>query len=113
MYCILRRLPKISPNRYFSANVIGVVKPELATSIVLTDKCVERLKELSSKYDKILRVSVEGGGCSGFQYIFNLDTKINEDDWLVCHFNLWFLTTFWFMSKPFLAHSDPSFGSDL
>lgn len=85
MYCILRRLPKISLIRCYSANVIGVAKPELVTSIVLTDKCVERLKELSSKYDKVLRVSVEGGGCSGFQYIFNLDTKLNEDDWFVYH----------------------------
>jgi len=27
-----------------------------------------------------LRVSVQGGGCSGFQYNLDFDTKVNEDD---------------------------------
>jgi NADH dehydrogenase FAD-containing subunit len=53
-------------------------------SIKMTDKCVQRLKELHKKSpEKTLRISVEGGGCSGFQYLFNLDTTANEDDWFV------------------------------
>lgn len=27
-----------------------------------------------------LRVFVQGGGCSGFQYGFTFDTEVNEDD---------------------------------
>lgn len=42
----------------------------------------QRLKELHAKgeFDKMLRLSVETGGCSGFQYAFLLDNKKNSDD---------------------------------
>ncbi|KAI3471937.1 hypothetical protein Pfo_028625 [Paulownia fortunei] len=35
----------------------------------MTDSCV-----------RLLRLSIEAGGCSGFQYNFLLDNKINDDD---------------------------------
>lgn len=42
------------------------------------------MKELQanegSMKDKMLRLSVETGGCSGFQYVFLLDDKTNSDD---------------------------------
>ncbi|KAH7663434.1 FeS cluster insertion protein [Dioscorea alata] len=43
---------------------------------------VPRLKELHAKgdYGKMLRLSVETGGCSGFQYAFLLDNEKNSDD---------------------------------
>ena len=35
-------------------------------------------------YDQLrLRVSVSGGGCSGFQYGFNLDNQQNDDDRII------------------------------
>lgn len=42
----------------------------------------QRLKELHAKgdYGKMLRLSVETGGCSGFQYAFLLDNEKNLDD---------------------------------
>ncbi|XP_015436321.1 PREDICTED: iron-sulfur cluster assembly 2 homolog, mitochondrial isoform X2 [Dufourea novaeangliae] len=53
------------------------VKPE--NGIIITDSCVKRLKEITHD-NAYLRVTVEGGGCSGFQYKFDFDTNINEDD---------------------------------
>ncbi|XVE96432.1 hypothetical protein REPUB_Repub02eG0221300 [Reevesia pubescens] len=53
-------------------------------SVHMTDDCVKRMKELQaseqSSVEKMLRLSVETGGCSGFQYVFDLDDKTNPDD---------------------------------
>ena len=54
--------------------------PEAA--VTLTDNAAGKLKELLSGQedsDQVLRVSVRGGGCSGFQYSLALD-KTKEDD---------------------------------
>ncbi|XP_026875411.2 iron-sulfur cluster assembly 2 homolog, mitochondrial isoform X1 [Electrophorus electricus] len=47
--------------------------------ISLTESCVKRLSEIMDK-GECLRIQVEGGGCSGFQYKFSVDTVKNEDD---------------------------------
>ncbi|XP_074852886.1 iron-sulfur cluster assembly 2 homolog, mitochondrial isoform X1 [Carettochelys insculpta] len=47
--------------------------------IYLTDSCVKRLLEIIEG-SEFLRLQVEGGGCSGFQYKFSLDTIIKPDD---------------------------------
>ena len=47
-------------------------------TLIISDRCVTKMKKLGS--DCILRVSVEGGGCSGFQTKFDLDTEVKEDD---------------------------------
>ncbi|XP_014612249.1 PREDICTED: iron-sulfur cluster assembly 2 homolog, mitochondrial [Polistes canadensis] len=49
------------------------------TALIISDSCAKRLKEIA-KESACLRVTVEGGGCSGFQYKFDLDSSINEDD---------------------------------
>lgn len=52
--------------------------------IHLTENCVRRMKELqaseASGNEKMLRLCVETGGCSGFQYVFDLDDKASSDD---------------------------------
>ncbi|XP_058460292.1 iron-sulfur cluster assembly 2 homolog, mitochondrial [Malaya genurostris] len=45
----------------------------------LSDTCVKRLKEICDD-KKFLRVTIEGGGCSGFQYKFDIDEKLESDD---------------------------------
>lgn len=40
---------------------------------------LQRLLEITEGLE-FLRLQVEGGGCSGFQYKFSLDTVINPDD---------------------------------
>ena len=45
---------------------------------VVTDRAFAKIA--SSCETKTLRVAVKGGGCSGFQYVFNVVAKVNEDD---------------------------------
>lgn len=59
------------------ASATTTTKPTLQ----LSDSCLRKLAEITNaEAGKYLRVSVDGGGCSGFQYKFELDDKINEDD---------------------------------
>lgn len=53
------------------------------TGLTLTDSCAKRiavLQEMEGKPDLMLRVTVLGGGCSGFQYKFGLDDVVSDDD---------------------------------
>ncbi len=55
------------------------------SNIKFTDNAVNKVKELieeESNTDLALRVFIAGGGCSGFQYGFNFDEVINEDDFI-------------------------------
>ncbi|CAN7120859.1 iron-sulfur assembly protein IscA-like 2, mitochondrial [Brassica rapa] len=51
-------------------------------AVHLSDNCIRRMKELQSSEPekKMLRLAVETGGCSGFQYVFELDHSTNPDD---------------------------------
>jgi iron-sulfur cluster insertion protein len=51
--------------------------------IVFTDSAAGKVKELVDEEgnpELKLRVFVQGGGCSGFQYGFTFDEIVNEDD---------------------------------
>jgi iron-sulfur cluster assembly accessory protein len=46
----------------------------------VTDRAFERLSEIGASAEgKALRVAVEGGGCSGFQYEIKLDEAGSDD----------------------------------
>ena len=51
--------------------------------IIFTDSCCTKVADLIAEEnnpDLKLRVFVNGGGCSGFQYGFTFDDKVNEGD---------------------------------
>ena len=55
------------------------------TPISLTERAARRIKEImdGEPSGSMLRVSVNGGGCSGFQYAFDVDRTRQDDDLVV------------------------------
>ena len=58
-----------------------------------------------------LRVFVQGGGCSGFQYGFTLDELQNEDDYLIKDSNVEILLDV--MSSQYLENAEIDFVDDI
>ncbi len=54
----------------------------MSGNITLTERAAARINQIvAGNPDKsALRISVLGGGCSGFQYEFELDDQRNDDD---------------------------------
>jgi len=46
-----------------------------------TDQALNQINLITKDQDKkFFRITVQGGGCSGFKYNFGFDTKTNDDD---------------------------------
>jgi iron-sulfur cluster insertion protein len=63
-------------------------KPKVikGAAVAFTDAAANKVKALieEEKNPNLkLRVSVDGGGCSGFQYAFAFDENINDDDTVI------------------------------
>ena len=59
---------------------------EAPLPIQMTDAAANKVKNLITEEENPelkLRVYITGGGCSGFQYGFNFDEKINDGDTVV------------------------------
>jgi len=57
--------------------------PEMTQPLVFTDSAAAKVKELIDEEgnpELKLRVFINGGGCSGFQYGFTFEEDVNEDD---------------------------------
>jgi Fe-S cluster assembly iron-binding protein IscA len=53
-----------------------------ASSVVISERAARRIGEILKVEGDgaMLRISVEGGGCSGFQYKFDIERAQAEDD---------------------------------
>ena len=56
----------------------------LKTPVSFTTSAIAEIKRLMNEQgfdaDKVLRVGVKGGGCSGMTYILDFDTKTEKDE---------------------------------
>ena len=55
------------------------------TTFTVTERAARRIAEIAAiePANKLFRVSVEGGGCSGFQYKFDMVSAAESDDLMV------------------------------
>ena len=81
--------------------------------VVLTENAARRLHELGAAEGRalMLRVAVEGGGCSGFQYVFDLVERSEPDDIRIERDGAAALVDD--VSLPFLAGSEIDFVDEL
>jgi len=57
----------------------------MSEAVAVTGRAASRIKEILAvePSKSALRVSVNGGGCSGFQYGFELENMRNDDDLVI------------------------------
>ena len=84
-----------------------------ATPITLSASAANRIREIGATEGRplMLRVAVEGGGCSGFQYLFDLVEAGEADDLRVERDGAAALVDD--VSVPFLAGSEIDFVEEL
>ncbi len=61
----------------------------MTTDITLSESAAKRIAQIVAAEDgkQALRVSVEGGGCSGFSYKFDLESDATDDDIVISRDN--------------------------
>jgi iron-sulfur cluster insertion protein len=54
----------------------------MTKKIEFTERARDQIKKIinEDQLKKFFRITVKGGGCSGFKYDFTFDDKTNEDD---------------------------------
>jgi iron-sulfur cluster assembly accessory protein len=85
----------------------------MTTSVTVTERAARRIGEIlrTEPAGAMLRVSVQGGGCSGFQYKFDVDRSQAADDILVAREGATVLIDP--VSLQYLAGSEIDFVDDL
>ena len=85
----------------------------MAASVTVSDRAARRIGEiLKTEPDgTMLRVSVEGGGCSGFQYKFDMERAQASDDLVIARDGATVLIDP--VSQQYMAGSEIDFVEDL
>ncbi|MFD1705030.1 iron-sulfur cluster insertion protein ErpA [Methylopila henanensis] len=86
---------------------------EAPSPVTLTPKAAARILEIvaGEPAGTMLRVSVLGGGCSGFSYDYGFDTRAADDDLVISRDGATVLVDP--VSLPYLAGSEIDFVDDL
>ena len=82
-------------------------------AITASDRAAKRIAEIVAGEPErtMLRVSVEGGGCSGFQYKFDLTTQRESDDLAIENGGVTVLVDS--VSQMYMAGSEIDFSDEL
>src|SRR5262249_39880195 len=76
-----RQLTKALLAHNYSSGPLAIIGARMS-DITVTERAARRIGEILRREPpgSMLRVSVEGGGCSGFQYRFDIDRAQADDD---------------------------------
>ena len=82
---LARRLARADANPYLGGMASPTIAPaqfDIESRVTLTEAAAARVTAIAVRQGKpaSLRLSVEGGGCSGFQYRFELDDTAEPGD---------------------------------
>ena len=85
----------------------------MSTGITVSERAAKRIGEIlkGEPAGTMLRVSVEGGGCSGFQYKFDMERAKTADDLVISRDNAVVLIDH--MSVNYMAGSEIDFVDNL
>lgn len=83
-------------------------------NIEITTAAAEKVKQILADPDNgnvdALRIYVQGGGCSGFQYGFSLEAEVNDDDFVIERHGVKFLIDC--MSSSYLEGAQIDYRTD-
>lgn len=94
-------------------NTLTPDTPTMTENVKISERAARRIGQIlkSEGNGAMLRISVEGGGCSGFQYKFDVERTQAGDDLVISRDDAVVLVDP--ASVPFLAGSEVDFVDDL
>jgi len=75
----------LKQSRYFDGRAENTGDEMMSANVVVTERAAQKIGEILGREPAgtMLRVSVEGGGCSGFQYKFDTEKSRADDDIMI------------------------------